>query len=117
MESKLLIIMGFAEFLIYGAVLAFLTVKWKKSTPWAKKLSVKVAGGFAGVRALGQLCLALLYLAMELGLFGLAEEKYASILSVPAGIVDGVTGVYLFAALLLCFMYLGKVQPARKKAQ
>lgn len=117
MESKLQIIMGFVEFLIYGGLLAFLIVKWKKRTPWAKKLSVKVAGGFAGVRALGQLCLALGYLATELGLFGLTEERYASIRSVPAGIMDGVIGVYVFAALLLCFMYLGKVQPAGKKAQ
>lgn len=117
MESKLQIIKGFLEFFLYGGLLVYLIIQWKNRTPWAKKISVKVAGGFAGVWALGQLCLALLYLAMELGLFGVAEEKYVSMLSVPAAVLSVATTVYPFAALLLCFIFLGNVEPDGKKAQ
>lgn len=115
MDNKLQILMCFAEFLLYGGLLALLIVKGKKGAPWAKKLSVRVTGVFAGVKALGELCVALLYLATEQDLFHLPREQYLEILSWPAGIVDGVTGIYLFAILLLCFIYLGKVQPVGKK--
>lgn len=115
METKLQIVLNMAEFLVYAGVLVFLLVMRKKGAFWTAKLSVKVTGIFAGVKALGSLCVAFLYLAMEQDLFQLPQEQYLEILSWPAGIVDGITGIYLFAIMLLTFIYLGKVKSAGKK--
>lgn len=115
MENKLQLLISVTGFLLYTGVLVFLIVMGKKGAFWTAKLSVKVTGVFAGLKALGELCVAFLYLAMEQDLFHLPQEQYSQILSWPVSIVDGITGIYLFAIMLLTFMYLGKVQPAGKK--
>lgn len=116
METKLQIVMNLAEFLLYAGVLVFLLVMGKKGAFWTAKLSVKVTGVFAGVKALASLSVAFLYLAMENDLFHLAQGQYVQLISWPASIIGGITGIYLFATMLLIFIYLGKVSPAGKKA-
>ena len=115
MDNKLQLLMSVTEFLVYTGVLVFLIVMGKRGASWTAKLSVKVTGVFAALKALGELCVAFFYLAVEQDLFQLPQGQYAQILSWSASIVDGITGIYLFAIMLLSFMYLGKVQPAGKK--
>lgn len=115
METKLQIAMNLAEFLLYAGVLVFLLVMRKKGAFWTAKLSVKVTGVFAGVKALGALCVGFMYLAMEQDLFHLPQGQYVQLISWPASIISGITGIYLFATMLLTFIYLGKVKPAGKE--
>lgn len=104
------LIASLAEFLLYGGLVAYLGVMHKKGAPWLKKLSVIATEVFAVLKALGALCVSVLYLAMEYGLFGLSSEKAAELLLIPSGVLGAITGVYLFAMLFLDFIFLGKVK-------
>jgi len=115
MENKLQLIINLAEFLLYTGVFAVFLIMRKKGAFWTAKLSVKITGIFAAVKALGALCVGFLYLAMEQDLFQLSQGEYVRLLSLPASIIGGITGIYLFATMLLTFIYLGKVNPAGKK--
>ena len=115
MENKLQMMIALAEFLLYTGVFTVLLIMRKKGAFWTGKLSVKVTGIFAGVKALGALCVGFMYLAMEQDLFHLPQGQYVQLISWPASIISGITGIYLFATMLLTFIYLGKVKPAGKE--
>lgn len=106
---KVNLIVNLAEFLLYGGLVAYLAVMRKKGAPWLRKLSVIATEVFAVLKALGALCISVLYLAGEQGLFGMSGGKAGEILLIASEILVAITGIYLFAMLLLGFIFLGKV--------
>lgn len=109
------ILLGAVQFLVYAGFLVFFLLKCKAGAPWTKKLSVRVTGVFAGLRALGGLATAALSVAWKADLPGRTEEAYETLLYYPETLVGAVTTVYLAAMLLLALIYLGKVPSGKKK--
>ena len=109
------ILMGAVQFLVYAGFLVFFLLKSKQGAPWTKKLSVRVTGVFAGLKALGGLATAALSFAWKVDLLGRSEEAYGTLLYYPEALAGAVTTVYLVAMLLLAFIYLGKVPGGKKK--
>ena len=108
------ILMGAVQFLVYAGLLTFYLLKCKGGAGWTSKLSVRVTAVFAGLKALGAFAAAFLNIAWKTDLLRQTEETYRTLATFPDTVIGAVTGVYLFAMLLLAFIYLGKV-PGRKK--
>lgn len=102
-----------ARFLVYGGLLAFLTVKTRQGAEWTKKLAVRVTTVFAVLKALGGLVSGFLYLAWQQDLFHKAEEAYRELTAIPETVIQAITSVYFFAMILLGFMYLGNLKKGK----